>query len=254
VRINTFTENIVKVQEENIETGGNFNTKTIHVNAIKNTTTIVPVFWPFPISALLIDFVSTEAHRGDFISISVGRNTIIGAIAANVTPASAWSSQNYTTGQTVTYTHPIFGNRVYTCIQNTVSNESPTNTIYWRHGFGMTVSPTVITYTLIGFYLKVNNFVTNDDLGQVISVDATNSRVYMENSPTNSYLASSPTYVQQTVYTVKDYEIGEPWNHQIGNSKIGGSYTPANTVVELHYTNVSADTDKVFIGRVEYLY
>ena len=53
---------------------------------------------------------------------------------------------------------------------------------------------------------------------------------------------------------VKDYELGQPWEHEIGDSKIGGTYIPADRVITVSYTNKSLDADKKFIGRCEYLY
>ena len=78
--------------------------------------------------------------------MTVGANTPIGVLTSNVTPATAWTSQNYTVGQTVTYANPnpIFGTQVYTCILNTVANDLPSVTTYWQPGFALAVSPTVI--------------------------------------------------------------------------------------------------------------
>ncbi len=53
---------------------------------------------------------------------------------------------------------------------------------------------------------------------------------------------------------MKDYDIGHPWEHEIGNTKIGGSYVPADVEVTIEYTNNSTTDDKLFVGRVEYLY
>ena len=71
---------------------------------------------------------------------------------------------------------------------------------------------------------------------------------------TNSFSAVSPTYVRQTVYFMKDYEIGPAWERTIGSSKIGGSFIPKGVSVTLHYTNKSVTDDKIFFVIVEYLY
>ena len=247
-------DNIVTVKEELVATGGNFGCKSIKINAIKNTATSVTTFFPYHISALAVRFVSKTEHQGDTIDLKVGENTIIGAITANVSPASAWTSQNYTIGQIVTYTHPIFGSRVYTCIQNTVSNEVPTNSTYWRHGFELSVASTVVNNAYVGYYIKLDDGTNINDVKRIISVDKTNNKIYVESNLTDSFLASTPTYIKQTVYMINDYEIGPTWEYTIGLSKIGGSYIPKDTIITIEYTNYSVDTDKVLIGYVEYLY
>lgn len=253
--IEEISDNIVKIQEESIPTGGKFQTTSIELTAVKNTVSYVDTVFPFPISALAVEFVSNASMKGDIVSISVGPDKIIGAIGAGVSPASAWVSQNYTVGQTVTYTdpNPIYGARVYTCIVNTVSNEVPTDTTHWRHGFVITVSSTVIDNTSNGNYLKLDDLTNSDDVGRVLYVDKENSQVYVETNPTNTFSPLSPTYVRQTVYTVYNYKISEPWEYRIGESKIGGSYVPKDVVVRFLYDNQSTDTDKFFVGAVEYL-
>ena len=179
----------------------------------------------------------------------IGKDTIIGNIVANVSPATIWSSQNYTEGQGV-----IYNNKVYTCILDTVNNEEPTNITYWQHGLRIPVSQTVIDNTSIGYLIKLDNFTNNDDVERIIKIDTVNNYIYVETNPTNSYSAASPTYVRQNVYTIRNYEIGNPWEHEIGASKIGGCYIPANVLITIEYVNKSVTTDKVLIGRVEYLY
>jgi hypothetical protein len=53
---------------------------------------------------------------------------------------------------------------------------------------------------------------------------------------------------------MKNYEIAGSWLQHLGSSKIGGSIIPANLPITITYENKSVDTDKTFIGIVEYLY
>ncbi len=239
----------IKIKEEITPTGAHFAATTIKINAIQNTITSSTISFPFPISALSIEFVTTTDHYEDIINMVTGKDTIIGNIVANVSPATAWTSQNYTEGQTVTY-----NSKVYTCILNTVSNEVPTDTTYWQHGLRVPVSQSVIDNTSIGYFIKLDDLTNNDDTERIIKIDTTNNYIYVEINPTNSYLAATPTYIRQSVYTIRNYDIGPAWEHEIGASKIGGSYIPANVLVTIEYDNKSVTTDKVLIGRVEYLY
>lgn len=241
--------NELKVKEESVPTGGNFGVSTLKMTALQNTTTSVTRSFPFSISALSIEFVTTNDHINDLVNLVVGKDTIIGNITANVAPATAWVSQNYTEGQTVT-----FNSKVYTCILDTVSNENPSNKTYWKHGLRISVSQTVVDNTMKGYYIKLDDLTNNDNVERIIDIDTTNNYIYVETNLTNSYSVATPTYIKQSIYFMKDYDIGHPWEHEIGASKIGGSYVPPNMEVTIEYTNLSTTDDKLFIGRVEYLY
>lgn len=252
--LNTISEVIIKIKEESQETGGNFQATTMDFNAPPNTTTSSSLSFPHPISALSLEFVTLDKHKGDILNGSVGKDTIIGNIMANVEPAVGWTGINYSVGDVVTYQHPVFGERVYTCILDTVSNEVPTNETYWRHGFEVTVSASVIQYTMVGYHLKLDDLTNNDYMCRVLHVDKINNKVYLELNCSNSYSMFSPTYVKQTVYIVYNYKIGEPWEHEIGASKIGGSYIPKDIFITVDYTNGSTGIDKTVTGHIEYLY
>lgn len=254
--VDQIDQNVVEIKESSLITGGNFRCDTIRIDAPANSTTIVPRVYPFPIDALAVKCISGEIHRGDNFSLSVGRNTITGAITAALTPASAWASQNYVAGDRV-----VFGGKYYTCITDTTTAQSPLSpttgqiqATYWRLGYRVPVQATVLAYANVGY--EFNLFVaptTTESLGRCVGVDTTNNWLYVETGPSESYSPLTPTYVRQTVYSVKNYEFSEPASHFIGEGKIGGSGIPAGVAVEGHYVNTS-NVDKVFIGIVEYLY
>ena len=247
------------VKEETTPTGGSFRTKTIYINALGSTTTTHIFCWPYPISALSMEFITTSDHKDDEISMSTGEDTITGNITSNASTASAWTAQSYSVGDVVTYTAPIYGARIYTCIASATSTDLPasattgtTNSTYWKHGLELNVSSTVVANAKNGYYMKLYDGTNTDDVGRIISVDEINSKIYVETNLTNSFLAATPTYVQQTAYTMKDFIIGHPWEQNIGESKIGGSYVPADIMVRIHYKN-NTGTAKDFYGRVDYL-
>lgn len=252
VVVDTIDSTSVSVKEESTQTGGNFGCTTLNVTSNAHSIDSISVSWPFPISALCVQFVSTESHRGSFIDMSVGKNTIIGYLTSNISPATSWSSQNYSLGDKVIFTDTI-GSRVYTCIKDTVSNESPTNKIYWILGYELSVSSTVVNITYIGYYIKLFDGVNNDDVGRVLFKNISTNKIYVELNPSHSFSASSPTYIRQSVYILKNYEIQEPWEHNIGQSKIGGAYIPADISITIDFTN-NSDSSQTILGRVEYLY
>lgn len=54
----------------------------------------------------------------------------------------------------------------------------------------------------------------------VIPIDKHNKKVYIDCNISNSYSPLTPTYVKQTLSIFKDYHLGEPFKHTIGESKI----------------------------------
>ena len=239
---------IVEIKEESIKTGGFFKTDSIKINATANQTSSIIITHPFDITALLVEWISEETHRGDKLSLFVGPLTF-GTITANIAPASAWVTQNYVVGNIVTY-----NSKVYTCTTNTISNEIPTDTIYWQHGFEIPVSQTVIDNVKNGWEITIKDGTNSDVIERIILIDSINNKIYVEKNLTNSFLAATPSYVDTIIYTMKNYEIGAPFKYEIGNSKIGGSHVPANTTIEIDYENLHATENKTFIGYVEYLY
>ena len=249
----TISEKEIKIKEEDVATGGNFGAQTIGIVALKNSTTASTMSWPYPISALALEFITEDIHRGDIITLMVGKNTITGIILANVDPnaVTPWSPQNYVKGQIVRFSAT---GRVYTCTQNTVNNNMPIEKGYWIHGFPLYVSPTVIDNTMLGYYMNLFNGLKTNDMGRVVGINSELRAIYMENAPTDIFLASGPTYVRQTVKPIPKYELSGPWEHVIGSNKIGGSYIPTDVVITVTYQNNSVDTDKYFLGNIEYLY
>ncbi len=251
--VDTIEDNQVTIKEESIPTGGNFAAQTINIDAPKNSIASKHLCWPFPISALTVQFVSVEKNRGDCISLAIGQDTPVGAILTPIIPAIDWTPKNYKAGDNALFIHPVHGQRVYTCVEDTVNNENPTDISYWTHGFLINVTPTVVKNVKRGYYIALTDGTNYNDLGRLICLDAVNGKIRVEKNPTNIFSPLSPTYVLQSIYMVRDYELSAPWEHDIGNSKIGGSYIPADVMITIYYQNHS-DEDKHFVGRVEYLY
>lgn len=244
------TDTTVKIQEESVATGGHFQTTTVDLVCTANTTSSQTLSWPFPVGALAVGFHSDSTNVGDVVNIIVGPDTITGYITADVSPATTWVSQNYTKGQTVAYTN----GRTYTCTLDTTSSEIPTNTVYWTEGLELSVSQTVIDNTEVGFFIKLFNGVTTNDTKRVLSKDTVNNKIYVESNLTDTFLAASPTYIQQSVYFMYNFTIGAPGYREHGTSKVGAAHIPKDTTVLVTYTNKHPTDDKSLIGSVDYLY
>lgn len=242
---------LVRVTEENVATGGHFASKSVQVTAAANSEETFTFYWPYNVTAMVMKFTTTETQVNDTIDLFMSKDTVVGALTASSALAPVWTSQNYTSGQSVTFVHPLFGSRIYTCYVDTISNEPPTDASYWTFGFQLNVSPTVIEHSEIGFHLKITDGVNSDDLGAIIYKDS--NTVYTEFAPTNTYSAASPTYVMMTVYVLKDHQAGHPTNHTVGDSKIGGTHVPANTIVYVTYKN-NHNATQTLSGSVDHLY
>jgi len=208
--IKTVEDGLVKIREEDIDTGGHFRseTKVINCPTGPNVTQTENYSWPFPVSILELQFVSDEDNRGDVLTLSVGPQTIVGALTADCP-----------TGAT-----------------------------------GANVSQTVVENLKIGFNIDLLQIPsTTEELGRILSVDVEGKKIYFETPTTQSFAAAGPTYVRQTAYTIKDYEIGPGHRYVVGDSKIGGSYIPKNVIVQVDYTNMGT-IPKKFIAQIEYLY
>lgn len=117
------------------------------------------------------------------------------------------------------------------------------------------VSQTVIDNIQIGYTLKLDDGTNVDDLGYVIAYDKTNLTVTVDNAAVNGFLASTPTYVKQTIPILDEIEIDYTTaSITIGATKIGGSYLPANTPISFGYFNGDASAGKRFRAILEYLY
>lgn len=209
VVIDEIASNIMKIREENIPTGENFQCECYNIEYTGGTgvETSTDFTWPHPINVLELQFVSTDANKGDSIRLVVAPNTIIGVITANVS------------------------------ISDKIIN----------------VSSTVLDNVMIGYHLDLFDGANTFDCGRITSVDKVNNQVTVENSLTQSFSASSPTYVRLSVYVVNNYIIGPPQRYVIGEGKIGGSYVPTNTIVRVSITN-SSNLPKTFSAQLEYLY
>lgn len=240
----------VKVQEENIPTGGNFQCTTIKMVAAANSVGESSISWPYPITALSVTFASDADQKGDIINMYGAKNKIVGIITSTVSAQSAWVSQNYVLNDRV-----LYNNKVYKCILSTIANESPANPLHWVYEpVVINVSSTVTQYVNKGYYIDLFNGLTTEGLGRVIEIGSGTITVELAPSTTWTYNALAPIYVRMSVYLIKDFELSIPWQHVIGESKIGGSYVPANTLITATYQNTGNSGTRELVGSVEYLY
>lgn len=200
--------NEVVVQEEEVKTGGHYQTKTIKLTDLTvgwdNDTDIS---FPFSISLLSAGWVNNSTNAGDEIEIQVAPDTIIGAITSDIS-----------SGDTV-----------------------------------FDVEQSVIDNIAVGYYVKLDDGTDTDDCGRVTDVDYANNKITVETAATQTFSATTPpTYIKQTIKMVPFVELEGNYITMLGQSKIGGSYIPANTIIRIRYNRKGTALDFKMI--VEYLY
>jgi hypothetical protein len=261
--VQTVEQNVVEVDEGLEETGGHFQTQSLKIIANAGETGETKIKWPFPVSALAVNFVTTEENRGDYINMYAGKDTPIGAITNFFGPVQPWIEKDYLQGDKVSYYHPYHEEtRVYTCIANTVANALPINPViptipenstYWSHGYELTVTDTVLDQTKIGYDLKLVEGANVSDIGRVLHIEPAAHTISVEKAPVYLHSPLSPTYVAQRVYFLRDYIIDKSWERTIGDSKIGGALIPKDVYIHAEYKNNGANNIE-FIGHSEISY
>ena len=74
---------IVKIKETESADDGYWKTRTVHVDALKNTTSTTIFTYPLDMSVYVVCFQSEEMHRGDIINMCAGKGTPLGPITAS---------------------------------------------------------------------------------------------------------------------------------------------------------------------------
>lgn len=208
--VNRVSENSVKIEEEDTETGitgGNFAVRSFPVSVTANETKATVVSWPIPVSILSIEFKTEDIQKGDVANVYIAHETTIGALSADASSNSAT----------------------------------------------LTVSSTVFDHIMVGYLITLDDGTNKELLGRVIDIDVGNSQISVETATTNSFTAATPTYVKMSIHMMQEYVFGPGGPASIGESKIGGSYLPANTPITIVYKNNTSEA-KTWNAGVEFLY
>ena len=267
----TVVPNTITVNEGELTDSGKFNL-TYTGGAVDSGVGVVTTFtkkWDHPVGALKFSFDVTSAMKGDTLAMFFNKFKNIGAISSSVSIPTVWSAQNYTEGQTVTYTF-AGDDYTYTCITNTVSNEAPrspttglVNSTYWRKGLRITLQPAQILLVNDGYMAKLWDGVNSSYLGTIWYVDSVNNYIYVGNKHTDD-TPLTQTYSAGTTYFLTGYQwvgdivdgpfvLNEAWHKSYGDDKIGAATIPEECVVSIEYTNTDGASGKQFIGEVEVL-
>jgi hypothetical protein len=111
----------------------------------------------------------------------------------------------------------------------------------------MSVCKNCLVYLKEGFLVKVNGH----NFGEVLDINKETATIKIS-IPYGSTLPAL-SFVQMTTHNLKNFYLIQEGIIDIGGSKIGSSYIPANTEISLVYTNTSQSTkDFYFIAEYNY--
>lgn len=108
------------------------------------------------------------------------------------------------------------------------------------------VSQTVVDNAKVGYEFNLNG-----DIYDVVSIDRTNLQITLDRNLDNAVAVND--YVKQNVRMIETfYVFGGEW-YNIGESKLGASILPANTIMRIYYQNTGL-SDLEFQFDIELLY
>jgi len=161
-------------------------------------------------------------------------------------PISALSSNLYPSAENV-------GDELVVC----VAPDAVIGAIVQDIGIGsdtIYMSTTSLAYADLGQYIKLDDGTNADDMGVIVEKTST----YIKTSvvSTHAFVAATPTYIKRSAYMFapgKFKFFKADIRMPVGESKIGGSYIPANTIFRCKYRN-NGTAAKSFYAVFEYLY
>lgn len=115
------------------------------------------------------------------------------------------------------------------------------------------VQQSVIDNMKVGYCADLYSASGVMDCGRVLAVNNNDNTITMEYPTNQPFSAAWPTYVRMSIHMVLPSPLAGEGRVQLGESKIGGSYIPANTVLRTNYDNKSG-LAKDLIFFLEYLY
>lgn len=153
--------NVLKIQEEDVPTGGNYRCTTVPINASAGVDVVTTVnhSWKIPVSIFSISFVTKDEHEGDKFDIVVAPETIVGlltdniAIGVDVIPVDATVMANVCVGYTLIIDNTINVDNLGEIIEidtvnNTVTTENTTSFAFLTGSVIKTHTRIVKDYTI----------------------------------------------------------------------------------------------------------
>jgi hypothetical protein len=115
------------------------------------------------------------------------------------------------------------------------------------------VSPTVMQFCNIGFYMNLFDGVNNCNLGRIIEKNIEDSTIRVELQSTENFNIETPTYVRMSLKIIPIIKLFSAYTLEIGYKKTGTNYIPEGITFTVRYNNINGNA-KTFSIVLEYLY
>lgn len=111
------------------------------------------------------------------------------------------------------------------------------------------VPVTALTIAKVGQQVVLTEGATTQNLGDIVSIDITNSQLTVTNTITNSFTTSAQITIEDLF--IRDIKLYNGSQYKIGSSVGALMAIPAGTTLEVYYKNVGS-TSKTFNYYIEY--
>lgn len=200
--IQQLASNAVKIQMEDVPTGGNFCAQTFSVTAAANTTTTSQASWPFNISILLVSWTTTSDNNGDIVNVEIPSHLTVGTITSNIS------------------------------VGDTTIAVSPTVLEYLENGYFVTITDGTHTDE-VGRVIGIS---TTDN---TITVETASTNAYSATTPTYVQMTIKPInnleFGPAQTYTIGQYSLSA--THIPANTPINVLYTNNGSDIKTLYFN-----------------
>lgn len=116
----------------------------------------------------------------------------------------------------------------------------------------LVVSPTVTQNMQRGFYVTVTDGTNTDELGMCTGIDVVNNTITVATPLTHAF-SPYTTYVNLSIYIVKDFWITQTAKYEIGYGTMAGKPVPTGFPLVIQYNNNNQQA-KSFAWSAEYTY
>lgn len=117
----------------------------------------------------------------------------------------------------------------------------------------LVVSPTVLEYLEVGFWVDLFDGTQLIDCGQALAIDLETGIVTIEKPLVEALTAATPIYLQMTAKMVPHGKLPTSSRLLLGGNKIGGTLLDANISLKIIYKNHDG-LAKTFDFWLEYMY
>lgn len=192
---------------------------------------------------------SATAEAPALVKIEQTDTDKLGRYRALTIPLSVPAGQNLTIQHS--WPHPIYIFSVHFTSDSTHVGDAITTTVAKDMALGTLTADVSIganaltssntTGLYVGDYLVLDDTSNQNDLGLVTSINRTTGEIGFETATTHAFLTGDTVRMHATTIG-RQFHIGAPGFHPIGDDKVTSTRIPANVPVTIEYHNLNSQT------------